>query len=138
MTLVRLLTRSEAEKIVSGLVTTATEDGGAPLTVGVAGSDGVLIALQRMDGAPTLGLNIVLAKLHTAVAGRKDTIERHGKGINPADYNDPLITTFGGGVVLRYDGGHIIGAIAVSGRTPEEDHQLSDGARRAFESGQLG
>jgi glc operon protein GlcG len=137
MTLVRLLTRAEAETIVSGLVATAIKDGGAPLTVGVAGSDGVMIALQRMDGAPTLGVNMVVAKLHTAVVGRKDTIERHGKGINPADYNDPLITTFGGGVVLRHDG-QVIGAIAVSGRTPEEDHQLCDGARRAFGSGQPG
>ena len=57
------------------------------------------LALERMDGAPALGVNVVVAKLHTAIVGLKDTIERHGKGVNPADYNDPRITTFGGGVV---------------------------------------
>jgi uncharacterized protein GlcG (DUF336 family) len=82
-----------------------------------------------MDGAPPLGVNVVLAKLHTAIVGLKDTIERQGKGVDPSDYNDARITTFGGGVVLR-DEGIVFGAIAVSGRKPEEDHRLADAARR--------
>jgi uncharacterized protein GlcG (DUF336 family) len=133
MILMRLLTHADSERILAGLLTSGAADGGAPLTVGVAGADGIPIVLGRMDGAPALGVNVVIAKLHTAIVGRKDTIERHGKGINPADYNDPRITTFGGGVPLRHNG-QIIGAIAVSGRTPEDDHRLADGARRAFES----
>jgi uncharacterized protein GlcG (DUF336 family) len=91
-----------------------------------------LLALERMDGAPALGVKIVEAKLHTAVVGLKDTIERHGKGVNPADYADSGITTLGGGVVLLHEG-RVFGAIAVSGRTPEQDHELAAAARRALD-----
>jgi uncharacterized protein GlcG (DUF336 family) len=128
----RWLGHGEATRVVRALVAVAGRDGGAPLTVGVAGADGVPLALERMDGAPALGVNVVIAKLHTTVVGGKDTLERHGKGVNPADYNDPRITTFGGGVVLRHEG-RVFGAIAVSGRTPEQDHELADGARRALD-----
>jgi len=128
MKTVRWIGHDDAVSIVRGIVAAATKDGGAPVTVGVAGADGVLLALERMDGAPALGVNMVIAKLHTAIVGLKDTIERHGKGINPADYNDPHITSYGGGVALR-DQGKVFGAIAVSGRAPEEDHRLADAAR---------
>jgi uncharacterized protein GlcG (DUF336 family) len=131
MKLVRVLGHADAVKICRDIVARAAADGGVPVTVGVAGADGVLVALERMDGAPALGVNVVVAKLHTAIVGLKDTIERHGKGVDPSDYNDPRITTFGGGVVLRHDG-HVFGAIAVSGRKPEDDHALADAARRAL------
>ena len=131
MKLVRVLGHADATKICRDVIAAASADGGAPVSVGVAGADGVLVALERMDGAPPLGVNILLAKLHTAIVGLKDTIERHGKGVNPADYNDPRITTYGGGVVLKHEG-HVYGAIAVSGRKPEEDHALADAARRAL------
>jgi glc operon protein GlcG len=127
----RWIDHADATKLCRALIAAAGADGGAPITAG-----GVLLALERMDGAPALGVNILVAKLHTAIVGLKDTIERHAKGINPADYNDPLITTFGGGVVLRHEG-RVVGALAVSGRAPEDDHRLADGARRGFE-GQLG
>jgi uncharacterized protein GlcG (DUF336 family) len=129
MKLVRVLDHADATRICRGIVAAAAADGGGPVTVGVAGADGALVALERMDGAPALGVNVVIAKLHTAIVGLKDTIERHGKGVDPADYNDPRITTFGGGVVLRHDG-HVFGAVAVSGRKPDDDHALADAARR--------
>jgi uncharacterized protein GlcG (DUF336 family) len=131
MKLTRVLDHADATKLCRAIIAQASADGGLPVTVGVAGASGVLVALERMDGAPALGVDMVVAKLHTAIVGLKDTIERHGKGINPADYNDPRITTYGGGVVLRHDG-HVFGAIAVSGRKPEDDHQLADTARRSL------
>jgi glc operon protein GlcG len=135
MNLVRVLDHADATRICRSIVTQASADGGAPITVGVAGADGILLALERMDGAPALGVNVVIAKLHTAIVGLKDTIERHGKGVDPSDYNDPLITTFGGGVVLRQaEARRVFGAIAVSGRRPEDDHALADAARRVLGS----
>jgi uncharacterized protein GlcG (DUF336 family) len=131
MKMVRVLGHADATKICRAIVAAAAADGGGPVTVGVAGADGALLALERMDGAPALGVNVVIAKLHTAIVGLKDTIERHGKGVDPADYNDPRITTFGGGVVLKHDG-VVFGAIAVSGRKPEDDHRLADDARRSL------
>ena len=131
MKLTRVLDHADATKLCRGIVAAAAADGGLPVTVGVAGADGVLLALERMDGAPALGVNVIVAKLHTAIVGLKDTIERQGKGIDPSDYNDPRITTFGGGVLLRHDG-HVFGAIAVSGRKPEDDHRLADEARRSI------
>lgn len=93
--------------------------------------EGILVCLHRMDGAQPLGVNVVIAKLHTAIIGRKDTIVRTGKGVNPVDFNDPRFTTLGGGVVLWRDG-NVFGALAISGRTPEEDHALADRARTQF------
>jgi uncharacterized protein GlcG (DUF336 family) len=131
MKMVRVLGHADATRICRGLVESAAADGCGPVTVGVAGADGVLMALERMDGAPALGVNVVVAKLHTAIVGLKDTIERQGKGVDPSDYNDARITTFGGGVVLKHDG-VVFGAIAVSGRKPEDDHRLADAARRSL------
>jgi uncharacterized protein GlcG (DUF336 family) len=131
MTKVKKLDLADATRLVRGIVAAAAADGGLPVTVGVSGADGALMALERMDGAPALGVNVIIAKLYTAVAGLKDTIERMGKGIDPSDYNDPRITTFGGGVVLK-DGPHVYGAIAVTGRPAEQDHALADAARRSL------
>jgi len=131
MKLIPVLSHADATSICRAIIAEAARDGGAAVTVGVAGADGVLLALERMDGAPALGVNVIVAKLHTAIVGLKDTIERQGKGIDPSDYNDPRITTFGGGVLLRHDG-HVFGAIAVSGRKPEDDHRLADEARRGL------
>lgn len=131
MTTVKWIGHADAIALVRGIIAVAAKDGGSPVTVGVSGADGVLLALERMDGAPGLGVNMVIAKLHTSIVGIKDTIERHGKGVDPSNYNDPAITTFGGGVTLR-DQGRVFGAIAVSGRTPEEDHRLADEARRSL------
>jgi len=132
MTKVKRLEHADATKLARGIVAAAAADGGGPVTVGVAGADGALMVLERMDGAPALGVNVIVAKLDTAVAGLKDTIERQGKGVDPSDYNDPRITTFGGGVVLK-DGPNVYGAIAVTGRPPEQDHALADAARRSLE-----
>jgi uncharacterized protein GlcG (DUF336 family) len=133
MTKVKKLEHADATRLVRSIVAAASADGGPPVTVGVAGADGALMALERMDGAPALGVNVIIAKLFTAVAGLKDTIERMGKGVDPSDYNDARITTFGGGVVLR-DGPHVYGAIAVTGRPPEKDHELADAARRSLDA----
>jgi uncharacterized protein GlcG (DUF336 family) len=132
MTKVKRLEHADATKLARGIVAAAAADGGLPVTVGGAGADGALLVLERMDGAPALGVNVIIAKLYTAVAGNKDTIERQGKGVDPSDYNDPRITTFGGGVVLK-DGSHVYGAVAVSGRAPEADHALAAAARGSLE-----
>jgi uncharacterized protein GlcG (DUF336 family) len=132
MTKIKRLEHADATKLARGIVAAAAADGGLPVTVGVAGADGALMVLERMDGAPALGVNVIIAKLFTAVAGLKDTIERHEKGVDPSDYNDPRITTFGGGVVLK-DGPHVYGAIAVTGRPSADDHALADAARRSLE-----
>lgn len=131
MATIDLLERTRAVEMIHAALKIAQSDDKAPVTIGVAAVDGVLIALERMDGAQPLGVGVVIAKLHTAVVGKKDTIERSGKGVDPTDFNDSLFTTLGGGVVLRQNG-HIVGAMAVSGRAPEDDHALATQIREQF------
>jgi glc operon protein GlcG len=132
MAQIHWLERQEARQLLDRVRTLAEQDGGLAITIGVSGVDGIPLVLERMDSAQPLGVNVVLAKLRTAVIGRKDTIARSGKGIEPSDFNEPLFTTLGGGVVLSRDG-KVVGALAVSGRAPEDDHALADRVRREFE-----
>ncbi len=42
-------------------------------------------------------------------------------------YTDPSFSLFPGGAVIRLSDGTIIGAVGISGRTPEEDQSLANG-----------
>lgn len=131
---------------MEGVIDSAKRDGGKPITVGVVGVDGFLLALERMNGAPPVGVNVVINKAHTAVVGRKDTIdrantparlaEREGQVLNSSDFGDPLFTILGGGVVIwaKVDGVlQPVGGIAVSGRKSQEDHDLAAAHRDEFQ-----
>ncbi len=98
--------------------------------IAVADSHGELIAFLRMEGAKLSSINLVINKAWTSARLQKTTLEV-GKGVKDSIksydisyYGDPKFTGFGGGVPVVYKD-TVIGAVAVSGLSQEEDEELA-------------
>ena len=96
--------------------------------IAVADAHGELIALARLDGAPLSSIAVATNKAFTAARLRRSTRE-HGarireRGVDIAFYGDPRYVGFGGGLPVRV-GESVIGAVAVSGLSDDEDEALA-------------
>ncbi|MGA2743283.1 MAG: heme-binding protein [Candidatus Sulfotelmatobacter sp.] len=100
------------------------------VAVAVADAHGDLICLARMDGAPVSSINIATNKAWTAARERKptreigDKVKHPEKGHDIAYYGDPKYVGWGGGVPV-WKNGEVVGAVAVSGLSSNEDVQLA-------------
>jgi len=110
----------------------------APLTVAVLDSGGHLLALQRADGASLLRPSIAIGKAWGAVALGKgsrllalDAQQRPAffAALNGMGQSD--VVPAPGGVLIRDDAGHVIGAIGISGDTSDIDEQCAISAIEA-------
>jgi glc operon protein GlcG len=125
----RSLDYSEAQKIVGTIVEEALRRQQA-IVVAVADPYGEPIALARMDGAPIPSIRIASNKAYTAARARKPTRDigeksRHpDQGFDIAYYGDPRFVGWGGGIPVRRDG-EVVGSVAVSGLSADEDMELA-------------
>ncbi len=98
--------------------------------VAVADSHGDLICFARMDGAPVSSIRIAMNKVWTAARERKPTkeigekVKHPEKGHDIAYYGDPKYVGWGGGIPV-WKNGEVIGAVAVSGLSSNEDITLA-------------
>lgn len=98
--------------------------------VAVADAHGDVICFARMDGAPVSSIRIAMNKAWTAARERKPTreigekVKHPEKGHDIAFYGDPQYVGWGGGVPV-WKNGAVIGAVAVSGLSSEEDVALA-------------
>lgn len=98
--------------------------------IAVADDHGELVALLRGDGAPLPSILIATNKAWTAARERKPSFELGQasrdpqKGFDMAYYGDPRYIGWGGGVPVVI-AGTVVGAIAVSGLSQEEDMELA-------------
>ncbi len=120
---------SEAKRIIDLIVERALQMRKAAV-IAVADSHGELIAFARMDGAPISSIRIAANKAWTAARERKPTKEigekvRHPeKGHDIAYYGDPKFVGWGGGIPI-WKNGEVVGAVAVSGLSSNEDISLA-------------
>ena len=120
---------SEAKRIIDLIVERALQMQKAAV-IAVADSHGELIAFARMDDAPISSIRIAANKAWTAARERKPTKEigekvRHPeKGHDIAYYGDPKFVGWGGGIPL-WKNGEVVGAVAVSGLSSNEDISLA-------------
>jgi glc operon protein GlcG len=98
--------------------------------VAVADSHGDLICLARMDGAPVSSIRVAINKAWTAARERKPTkeigekVKHPEKGHDIAYYGDPKYVGWGGGIPV-WKNGEVVGAVAVSGLSSNEDSILA-------------
>jgi glc operon protein GlcG len=106
------------------------------ISVAVADEAGALLAFARMDGATRLSARTAVDKTQTVILTGKTTLEfgrnlRADLGEEPELFHGmiarPDLVPFGGGVPLRIDG-RLIGAVAVSGATSIQDHEIAQRA----------
>ena len=120
---------SEAKRAVDLIVEKALQAQKAA-AVAVADSHGDLICLTRMDGAPVSSIRIAMNKAWTAARERKPTreigekVKHPEKGHDIAYYGDPKYVGWGGGIPV-WKNGEVVGAVAVSGLSSNEDIVLA-------------
>ena len=113
---------------------------GVPMVIAVVDAGGNLVALQRMDQALLVSIDIAINKAYTAVAVKIPTHElaklsqpeKPLFGIHNAD--DGRIVIFGGGFPLKLNSENI-GGIGVSGGSVEEDIRCAEAALERLVSG---
>ena len=130
-----LLGLAEARRMVE----TALEDAsqmGLRISVAVADEAGGLLALARMDGATRLSARTAVDKTQTVILTGKATLDlgrewREELAEEPELFHGmiarPDVVPFGGGVPVRVDG-RLAGAVAVSGATSVQDHEIASRA----------
>jgi glc operon protein GlcG len=121
------LSHADAQRAIETIQAELFRSGKAAV-IAVADAHGELIALLRMDGAPLASINIATNKAFTAAREGKPTMDIGAKfrerGYDFAWFGDPRYLGWGGGVPVMVDG-QSIGAVAVSGLTQQEDHELA-------------
>jgi glc operon protein GlcG len=106
------------------------------ISVAVADEAGALLAFARMDGATRLSARTAVDKTRTVILTGKTTLEfgrnlREDLGDEPELFHGMIarrdLVPFGGGVPLVISG-RLAGAVAVSGATSIQDHEIAQRA----------
>jgi len=106
------------------------------VTAVVVDEGGRLVALGRMDRARPITVDIAMNKAYTAASFQQAT-EELKSAAGQAWFQSLIVSsngkvTAGGGAIPIVDAGNIVGAIAVSGGTDEQDHRCAETALRRF------
>jgi glc operon protein GlcG len=111
------------------------------ISVAVADEAGALLAFARMDGATRLSARTAVAKTQTVILTGKATLDLGREWREELDAEPELfygmiarpdVVPFGGGVPVRI-GGRMAGAVAVSGATSVQDHEIAERAAAAVD-----
>jgi glc operon protein GlcG len=129
MRTIQTIDYSEAKRAVDVIVEKALQMQKAA-AIAVADSHGDLVCFARMDGAPVSSIRIAMNKAWTAARERKPTkeigekVKHPEKGHDIAYYGDPQYVGWGGGIPV-WKNGEVVGAVAVSGLSSNEDSALA-------------
>ncbi|HJV72517.1 heme-binding protein [Ideonella sp.] len=98
-----------------------------PVSVAVVDDGGHLLGLYRLDGAPAMSAEMAEAKARTSAMGRRES-RMYEEMINQgrtAFLSAPGMAGLLEGGVPIVSGGHLIGAVGVSGVKSTEDAQIA-------------
>jgi len=129
------LTRETAEALVAAAAAKA-EELGLRITVAVVDDAGALKALSRMDGAPAPTVEMAFAKARTAAHWGAPTDVWRSLGRDDVGLLVGFVGAlgevgiFGGAVPVSVDGA-VVGAIASSGGSEEQDVEIAQAALAA-------
>jgi len=112
----------------------AADERGLRIAVAVVDEYGLLLQLDRMDGAPLASPDLAEAKALTALAFQRPTseLERELRDTPGLQASLSAVLRFpplavAGGLPIASDGG-VVGAIAVHGATPADDEAVAAAA----------
>ena len=124
------ITLEQAQQVVDAARRKASDEG-LNMNIAIVDAGDNLTAFARMDGAWLGSIGIALDKAHSARAfdmptQQLATMSQPGQplfGIHTL--NQGRIVIFAGGIPL-HRGEQIVGAIGVSGGTPDQDHMVAE------------
>ena len=138
----RTISLEGAQRVVAAALASA-KSMNLRVSVAVAGRAGDLKAFARMDGASMLSGETARRKVYTVAMTGMSTQE-FGSILKSEMREEPElfhgmmgidgIIAFAGGVPIRLDG-QLIGAVAVSGGSSEQDEEVAQAAAGAITSG---
>lgn len=130
------LSLEDAHVLIEG-ATEHANNIGVPMCIAIVDESGNLIAFNRMDGGKILSVRLSQDKAFTAAISRNPTAFYNEKAV-PGNLAfgiqstwDGRFSTVGGGVPVE-DDGVIVGAVGISGGTPEQDMEVASGAVAYF------
>lgn len=121
----RVLTLDVAKKIASAAEAEASKRG-ATVVIVVVDDGGYPLVLLRLDDTQVASVDVGIAKARTAAIFRRPSkvFEDQIRDGRVAALALPGATPLQGGIPLTYEG-KVIGAIGVSGNTPQEDEDIA-------------
>ena len=122
------LTLAHARTILAAAFEKAASLGLKPLTVAVLDAGGHLVALERQDGASPLRPAIAIGKANGAVQLGMGSRALMARAESQPFFIQSMNALCGGslvpvpgGVLVRGEGGHILGAVGITGDTSDND-----------------
>ena len=109
---------------------------GVPMNIAVVDAGNNLTAFSRMDGAWLGSIDIAQSKAYTSRAFDMPTrdladMAQPGEPLFGIDGANQSVIIFAGGIPLTDDGA-VVGAVGVSGGTPDQDHQVCEAGVAAY------
>jgi len=129
----KVLSLSAAMKIAAAAAQAEAARRGATVVIAVVDDGGNLIVLHRLDDTQVASVDVGIGKARTAAIFRRPSKEfedqiRSGR---VAALALPGATPLQGGLPITVDG-KVVGAIGVSGNTPQEDEDIAKAGAALF------
>ena len=129
------VTLNQAQAIIKQARAKA-DDIGVPMNIAVVDAGNNLTAFSRMDGAWLGSIDIAQSKAYTARAfdmATRDLAEmaQPGEPLFGIEGSNQSVIIFAGGIPLTHDE-TVVGAVGVSGGTPDQDHEVCEAAVAAY------
>jgi len=120
-----VLTLDVAKKIAAAAEAEAIKRG-ATVVIAIVDDGGHLILLERLDDTQVASVEVAIGKARTAAIFRRPSkvFEDQIRDGRVAALALPGATPLQGGIPITHDG-KVIGAIGVSGNTPQEDEDIA-------------
>jgi len=135
MQMIPCLDLADAEAIVSSAMQEA-ERSASRVSIAVVDGSGLLIRFSRMDGASAASVEAAAAKARTAALTGNDSAAAIASGrlalLSLQGVLHQPCALMAGGLVLRSQG-IVVGAIGVSGMTPDQDASIARAGTEGFE-----
>src|SRR5499433_3093342 len=131
----QVLTLNTAKRIAAAAEAEAKKRG-ATVVIAVVDDGGYLLVLERLDDTQVASVDVGIAKARTAAIFRRPSkvFEDQVKNGRVVALGLPGATPLQGGVPILHLG-KVIGAIGVSGNTPQEDEDIAKVGASALSDG---
>jgi len=130
----KVISLAAAKKIVAAAEAEAKKRG-STVVIAVVDDGGHVILLERLDDTQVASVEVAIGKARTAAIFRRPSriFEEQIKNGRLASLVLPGATPLQGGVPILVDG-KVIGAIGVSGNSPQEDEEIAIAGAAATEA----